>query len=73
VYSTRLYKFVFTSIALGLMMLSIEGGVAIAAPAIFYKQTNLISDETGKAALPDENLLNAWGHGLSAQWRYLGQ
>jgi uncharacterized protein (TIGR03118 family) len=61
VYSTRLYKFVFTSIALALMMLSIEGGAAIAAPAIFYKQTNLISDEAGKAALPDDNLLNAWG------------
>jgi uncharacterized protein (TIGR03118 family) len=61
VYSTRLYKFVFTSIALALMMLSIEGGAAIAAPPIFYKQTNLISDEAGKAALPDDNLLNAWG------------
>jgi uncharacterized protein (TIGR03118 family) len=61
VYSTRLYKLVFTSIVLALMMLSIEGGAAIAAPAIFYKQTNLISDEAGKAALPDDNLLNAWG------------
>lgn len=34
---------------------------ADAATPFFYKQTNLISDQAGKAALPDPNLINAWG------------
>ena len=59
--STRWYKFVLTAITLALMTVSIERGAALAAPAIFYKQTNLISDQAGKAVLPDDNLLNAWG------------
>jgi uncharacterized protein (TIGR03118 family) len=34
---------------------------AIAAPALFYKQTSLVSDQIGNAPTVDPNLVNAWG------------
>jgi hypothetical protein len=36
-----------------------------AAPAGFYEQTNLVSDQPGVAQIQDTNLVNAWGIALN--------
>ena len=42
-------------------LLSIGLASALPAAAQYYAQTNLVSDEPGKAAHVDTHLVNAWG------------
>src|SRR5256885_2942918 len=44
-----------------LALLSIGLASALPAAAQYYAQTNLVSDEPGKAAHVDTHLVNAWG------------
>lgn len=59
--SRQLYPLVSAPIFLALIAIATPRSEAIAAPAFFYKQSNLISDQSGQAALPDPHLVNAWG------------
>lgn len=59
--SERFCRYVSAPIFLALVGATIPSSTALAAPAFFYKQSNLISDQAGNAALPDPNVVNAWG------------
>src|SRR5205807_1867027 len=53
-----------------LVTMSLVPGVTGAKSGGFYRQTNLVSDIPGLAAVTDPNLVNSWGlsHGPTTPW-----